>query len=154
MYHLLLQSVALHFARRMYLCVLYGHNLGMCVCVYRRSMDWILDLLTLCTHHSELQVITALSPVSTLYKSPQHPLRLFQPAGTGHSQAKASNNGDTSASSSQVLLLQPPVQNSCQFPELTSATYQLSTNCRAISSQSPLQNSADCQPPTLSQPSS
>jgi hypothetical protein len=24
------------------------------VCDYRRGMDWILDLLTTCTHHSEL----------------------------------------------------------------------------------------------------
>jgi hypothetical protein len=43
-------------------------------------MDWILDLLTTCTHHSKLQVITALSLLSTLYKSQQHPLSLFQPA--------------------------------------------------------------------------
>jgi hypothetical protein len=36
-----------------------------------------LDFLTTGTHHSELQVITALSLISTLYKSPQHPLSLF-----------------------------------------------------------------------------
>jgi hypothetical protein len=35
---------------------------------YRRGMDWWMDLLTTCTHHSELQVITALSLISTLYK--------------------------------------------------------------------------------------
>jgi hypothetical protein len=46
----------------------------------RRGMDWILDLLTTYTRHSELQVITALSRISTLYKSPQHPLILFCPA--------------------------------------------------------------------------
>jgi hypothetical protein len=26
----------------------------LCVCDYRRGMDWILDLLTTCIHHSEL----------------------------------------------------------------------------------------------------
>jgi hypothetical protein len=30
----------------------YCHDLR--VCDYRRGMDWILDLLTTCTHHSEL----------------------------------------------------------------------------------------------------
>jgi hypothetical protein len=34
----------------------------------------------LCTHHSGLQAIAALSLISTLYKSPQHPLSLFQPS--------------------------------------------------------------------------
>jgi hypothetical protein len=40
---------------------------------------WIreLDLLTTYTHHSELHVTTALPLISTLYKSPQHPLSLF-----------------------------------------------------------------------------
>jgi hypothetical protein len=39
-----------------------------------------LDLLTTYTHDTELQVITALSLISTLNKSQQHPLSLFQPA--------------------------------------------------------------------------
>jgi hypothetical protein len=47
---------------------------------YRRGSDWWVDLLTTYTYHSELQVITALSLISTLYKSPQHLLSLFQPA--------------------------------------------------------------------------
>jgi hypothetical protein len=34
------------------------------------SMDWILDLLTTCTHDSELQAITALPLFSTSYSSP------------------------------------------------------------------------------------
>jgi hypothetical protein len=47
---------------------------SMCVCVVCVvTIDgvWIaeLDLLTACTHHSELQAITALSLISTLYKS-------------------------------------------------------------------------------------
>jgi hypothetical protein len=38
------------------------------VCDYRRGMDWTLDLLTTCIHHSELQEITALSLISKFYK--------------------------------------------------------------------------------------
>jgi hypothetical protein len=40
---------------------------------YRRCMD----LLTTYTHHSELHVTTALSLISTLYRSSQHPLSLL-----------------------------------------------------------------------------
>jgi hypothetical protein len=39
--------------------------------------EWVngwMDLLTPYTHHSELQAITALSLITTLYKSPQHSL--------------------------------------------------------------------------------
>jgi hypothetical protein len=50
------------------------------VCDYRSCLDWRIDLLTTYTHHSEPHVITALSLISTLYKSPQHLLSLFQPA--------------------------------------------------------------------------
>jgi hypothetical protein len=39
-----------------------------------------MDLLTTCTHRSELQVITAKSLISALYKSRQHLLSLLQPA--------------------------------------------------------------------------
>jgi hypothetical protein len=44
---------------------------------YRRGLDSCLDLLTTYAHHSELRVITVLSLVSTLYRSPQHPLSLL-----------------------------------------------------------------------------
>jgi hypothetical protein len=44
---------------------------------YRWDLDWWMDLLTTYTHHSELQLITAVSLISTHYKSPQHPLSLF-----------------------------------------------------------------------------
>jgi hypothetical protein len=57
---------------------LYYHDFW-CATV-RRGMDWILDLLTTYTHHSELQAITALSLISTIHSSPQHPLSLFCPA--------------------------------------------------------------------------
>jgi hypothetical protein len=39
-----------------------------------------MNLLTTYTQHSELQEITALSLIPTLYKSPQRPLSFFQPA--------------------------------------------------------------------------
>jgi hypothetical protein len=35
------------------------------------------DLLTTCVHHSELQLVTALSLTSTIHRSPQHLLSLF-----------------------------------------------------------------------------
>jgi hypothetical protein len=47
---------------------------------YRWDMDWSMDLLNTFTHHLELQVITVSLLMSTLHKSPQHPLKLCQPA--------------------------------------------------------------------------
>jgi hypothetical protein len=44
------------------------------------GLDWILDLLITLPHDSEVEVITAPSLISTLNKSPQHTLSLFQPA--------------------------------------------------------------------------
>jgi hypothetical protein len=107
-----------------------------------------LDLLTTCTHHSEFQIITASSRIATLYKSLQHPLSF--PACcvlTSRSLAKVStNSGDSSTSRAQVVLSQPPVQNSCQFPQLPTANYEL--NYSAISSQPPLPSLTEL--PTLS----
>jgi hypothetical protein len=40
---------------------------------YRRGLDWWMDLLATCAHHSEVQLITALTLISTLYKSLAHP---------------------------------------------------------------------------------
>jgi hypothetical protein len=40
-------------------------------------MEWWMNLLIAYIHHSEVQVITALSLISAHYKSPQHPLSLF-----------------------------------------------------------------------------
>jgi hypothetical protein len=45
-----------------------------------RVLDRIFDLLTTYTHDSELQAITALPLLPTIYKSPQHQLRFFEPA--------------------------------------------------------------------------
>jgi hypothetical protein len=70
-----------------------------------------MDLLTNYTHDSGLQAITA-TAISTIPKSPQHPLSLFQPAVfTSRSLATASNSGDSSASRAQVISSQPLVQN-------------------------------------------
>jgi hypothetical protein len=70
---------------------------------------WIgeLDLLTTCTHHSELQVITALSLISTIHRSSQHPLSPFPACCVfdRRSLATASNSGDPSASSPHVVTL-------------------------------------------------
>jgi hypothetical protein len=67
------------------------------------------------THNSELQVTTAPPLISTIHKSPQHPLSLLQPAvsSTSRSLVRASNSRGSSGSRSQVLLSQPTVQNSC-----------------------------------------
>jgi hypothetical protein len=51
------------------------------MCDYKGDLDLRMDLLTAYTytHDSELQAITALPLIYTLYKSLQHPLSLFQP---------------------------------------------------------------------------
>jgi hypothetical protein len=80
---------------------------------YRRGLDWWIDLLTTYTYDSELQVITAPPLISTIRKSPQHPLSLF-PARyifISRSLATASYSGDSSASRAEVLTSQPSMQN-------------------------------------------
>jgi hypothetical protein len=62
-----------------------------------------MDLLTTYTHHSELQVITALSLISTLYKSLAH-AKSSQAAFTRRFLAANFNNGDSSASVLTSLL--------------------------------------------------
>jgi hypothetical protein len=47
---------------------------------YNEALDWRINLLTTYTHNSELQATTAPPLISTIHKSPQHSLRLFQPA--------------------------------------------------------------------------
>jgi hypothetical protein len=62
-------------------------------------LDWILGLLTIYTHNSELQAITAPSPISTRYKSLQYALGPFQSSVfTSPSLVTASNSWDSSAS--------------------------------------------------------
>jgi hypothetical protein len=76
------------------------HILSQIVCDCRQGEKWWMDLLTTYTHNSELEVITALSLISALYKSPQHPLSLF-PASyilISCSLATDSNSANSSAS--------------------------------------------------------
>jgi hypothetical protein len=68
-------------------------------------LDWTLALLTTLQHDWELQVITAPSLISTLYKSPQHTLSLFQPAVfTSRSLVTDSDSGDSSTSALKFSL--------------------------------------------------
>jgi hypothetical protein len=62
-------------------------------------------LLITYTHHTEQQVITALSLISKLNKSLHHPLSLFPACCIfiSRSLATVSNSGDSSASLAQVL---------------------------------------------------
>jgi hypothetical protein len=54
------------------LCTFYKRRVLYChmyVCDYRRGLDWSMYLLTTYTHDSELQVLTTLWLIYTLYKS-------------------------------------------------------------------------------------
>jgi hypothetical protein len=102
----------LYFRRIVLLCV-YGHE-------YRQVN---LELSTAYTHHSEPQLITALSPISTLHKPQQHPLSPFQPAVfTSCFLSTASSSADSSACRPRVLL---PQQSPCR----SQLNCQHSTNC-------------------------
>jgi hypothetical protein len=84
-------------------------------CDYRRGYGLVTGLTTY-IHHSELQVITALLLISTLHKSPQHPLNIFQLCVfIGRSPATAFNSRGSSAS-------QPPVELN---PQPTTDNHQL-----------------------------
>jgi hypothetical protein len=54
----------------------YCHDL---VLGYRRGLGWWMDSLTTYTHDSGLQAVTVPPSISTIHKSPQHTLSLFQP---------------------------------------------------------------------------
>jgi hypothetical protein len=90
-------------------------------------MDWIRDLLTTWVYHLELQVITALSLISRLYKSPQHPLNL-SPACcifNSLSLAAVSNSGDSSASQAHVVTIRRISRNITQSAGMGSSLYSL-----------------------------
>jgi hypothetical protein len=73
------------------------------MCDYRRGLDWRLDLLT--TYRSELQVTITLSPISSLYKSLQHTLKLFSLlCFTSRSLVTTSNIGDSLIAPSKYSL--------------------------------------------------
>jgi hypothetical protein len=67
---------------------------------------WLLDLLTIYIHHAELEVITALSIISTMRRSPQHSLSLFPACCvfTSRFLAPSSLSGDSSVSRTPVVL--------------------------------------------------
>jgi hypothetical protein len=77
---------------------IYCHLYGMTT---DEVLGWISDVLTTYTHDSELQIITAPSLISALYKSPRWPLQDFPACCvlTSRSLVTAFNNGDSSASS-------------------------------------------------------
>jgi hypothetical protein len=105
-----------------------------------------MDLLTTYTHHSELEVITTLSLISTLHKSQQHLLTFFFPACCdfiSRSLATASNSGDFSASHAQVIFSQPPVQNSTDS-RLQPGWRPFHTNLLFFSSESDFQQTDNC----------
>jgi hypothetical protein len=83
----------------------------------RRLTAWAMARpLSTYTHDSELQVVTALSLISTHYKSPQHPLSILPVCCViSHSLATASSSGDSSALHAQVLPSRSLVQNSSQL---------------------------------------
>jgi hypothetical protein len=92
---------------------------------YRQGLDWWIDLLTTCTHHSELQIITALLIISTLYKSRQ--LSLFPACCVSNScsLATASNSGDSSASLAHIVAVQQISRNWTHSASLGSSLYSL-----------------------------
>jgi hypothetical protein len=74
------------------------------MCDYRWDLDWWMNLLTTCTHHSELQIFTALSLISTLYQSLHAKSSPACSVFTSRCLVTALNNGDSSASVLTSLL--------------------------------------------------
>jgi hypothetical protein len=93
-----------------------------------------MDSLTTCTHNSELQVITVPSLISTIHKSPQHPLSLFQPSvlSPAISQQQLRTVGIFQLHAFIFCLQQPPMQNSA---ELTASPSYLQDNSSAWTTQ-------------------
>jgi hypothetical protein len=81
-------------------------------------LDWILDLLTTYTHDSKLQAITAPSLISTIHKSSQHPLSIFQPAMSSPAvpRYRLVKSGDSSASRAQASLHRLPYRTDSVAP--------------------------------------
>jgi hypothetical protein len=86
-------------------------------CDCRLGMGWILDLLTRLGTTSNYSAIADLHTLQfTTIPAKPFPARCVF---NSRSLAMASNSGDSSASRAQVLLWQPPMQNSCHFPQLS-----------------------------------
>jgi hypothetical protein len=84
-----------------------------------------LDLLTTCTHHSELQVITALSVISTLYTSLHAKSSLACSVSNSRSLATASNIIDSPAFRAHVVTVCRTSRNWTHSADLGSSLYSL-----------------------------
>jgi hypothetical protein len=82
------------------------------------------NLLTTCTYHSELQVITGLLLTSTIHRSPQHMLSTFPVycVFTSHSLAMVSSSEDSSSSVLMSLLSSEYFTNELLSTQLNSST--------------------------------
>jgi hypothetical protein len=108
------------------------HIVTIYVCDYGRGMDWILDLLTPLRTTSNYSASAYLHTLE-FTTAPPKPFPACYVVNR-RSLATASNSGDSLASRAQVLLSQPPVQNSCQFPQLSStAEFLLSYSQQRVS---------------------
>jgi hypothetical protein len=85
-------------------------------------MDWIFDLLRRLGSTGNYNAIPNFHTLQ-ITAAPTKPFPACSVL-TSRSLETASNSGDSSASRAQVLMSQPPVQNSCEFHQLT-ANYQL-----------------------------
>jgi hypothetical protein len=115
----------------------------------RGLIGW-LNLLTTCTHHTKLQVITALSLIPTIHRSPQHPLSPFQPFESSPLPFPGNGfkSGDSSVSHAYVIPL--PYRTACQlFPPELSIKFP-SASIRYLV---PIYSQLFCQTPTLETPS-
>jgi hypothetical protein len=118
-------------------------------------MDWILDLLTTCTHYSELQVITALLLISTIHRLPQHPLSFCAARCifSSCSLAMASNIGDSSASWAHIVTVRRISHNwtllfsanSTTAPSLRSHPCRVPLNCQPSAELPTTPTTFDCQ---------
>jgi hypothetical protein len=91
-------------------------------------MDRWLDLLTTYTHNSELQGLTAPPLISTIHKSPQHPLSLCRACCVSTPAVpwqRPCNSGGSSASLDQALSSQTPAQNSLGCPNCLQDNYHV-----------------------------
>jgi hypothetical protein len=104
-------------------------------CDYRQGVIWWMDLLTTYTHHSELQLITELSLIYILYKSPQHPLN-FLPASYVF-------NSRSLTSALTLEIPQPPALKSYLHSRPLRNLVYCQLTYSAISPQPPLQSSAE-----------
>jgi hypothetical protein len=75
-----------------------------CMGVYTRGLDWWMDLLTTYTHDSELQAITELSLIYSLFKSRHAKSSPVLNVFTSRCLVTNLNNGDSSASVVTPLL--------------------------------------------------